>query len=149
MKLLIVITIILGREINIFSNSEEEKVKRVVESFFEAFHSKDSTTLYKLSLYDFELRSSSLLNESQKLSSVSYYDFVKIVSNRDNSSKWEEEILSYEINVDGTLAVAWTPYIFRINDKISHCGSNSFTLHKVEGEWKIIQIIDSRRRDCD
>ena len=149
MKLLIVIIIILGREINIFSNSEEEKVKRVVESFFEAFHSRDSTTLYKLSLSDFELRSSSLLNESQKLSSVSYYDFVKIISNRDNSSKWEEEILSYEINVDGTLAVAWTPYIFRINDKISHCGSNSFTLHKVEGEWKIIQIIDSRRRDCD
>ena len=149
MKLLIVIIIILSREINIFSNSEEEKVKRVVESFFEAFHSKDSTTLYKLSFTDFELKSSSLLNESQKLSSVSYYDFVKIVSNRDNSSKWEEEILSYEINVDGTLAVAWTPYIFRINDKISHCGSNSFTLHKVEGEWKIIQIIDSRRRDCN
>ena len=149
MKLLIVITIILGIEINIFSNSEEKKVKRVVESFFEAFNSRDSTSLYKLSLTDFELRSSSLLNESQKLSSVSYYDFVKIVSNRDNSSKWEEEILSYEINVDGTLAVAWTPYIFRINDKISHCGSNSFTLHKVEGEWKIIQIIDSRRRDCD
>ncbi|MEL0009047.1 MAG: nuclear transport factor 2 family protein [Flammeovirgaceae bacterium] len=149
MKLLIVIIIILSREINIFSNSEEEKVKRVVESFFEAFHSRDSTSLYKLSLTDFELRSSSLLNESQKLSSVSYYDFVKTVSNRDKSSNWEEEILSYEINVDGTLAVAWTPYIFRINDKISHCGSNSFTLHKVEGEWKIIQIIDSRRRDCN
>ena len=149
MKLFIVIIIILGREINIFSNSEEEKVRRVIESFFEAFHSKDSTTLYKLSLTDFELKSSSLLNESQKLSSVSYYDFVKIISNRDNSSKWEEEILSYEINVDGTLAVAWTPYIFRVNDKIRHCGSNSFTLHKVRDKWKIIQIIDSRRRDCD
>ena len=149
MKILIVIIAILGVELKILFNSEEKKVKRVIETFFNAYHFKDSITLKKLAFSDFELRSSSLLNESAKLSSVGFYDFVKIVSNRDENSKWEEEILSYEINIDGTLAVAWTPYIFRVNDKISHCGSNSFSLHKVEGEWKIIQIIDSRRKNCN
>ena len=149
MKILIVIITILGVELNILLDSEEKKVKRVIETFFNAYHSKDSITLKKLAFSDFELRSSSLLNESAKLSSVGFYDFVKIVSNRNNSPKWEEEILSYEINVDGTLAVAWTPYVFRINDKISHCGSNSFTLHKVGGEGTIIQILDSTRKDCN
>ena len=123
--------------------------RSVIETFFNAYHSKDSITLKKLAFSDFELKSSSLLNESAKLSSVGFFDFIKRVSNRDENSKWKEEILSYEINIDGTLAVAWTPYIFRVNDKISHCGSNSFSLHKDKGEWKIIQIIDSRRKDCN
>ena len=42
MKILIVIITILGVELNILLDSEEKKVKRVIETFFNAYHSKDS-----------------------------------------------------------------------------------------------------------
>ena len=45
------------------------------------------------------------------------------------------------------MANAWAPYEFYINSEFSHCGINSFQLIKIEGNWKIIYIIDTRRKD--
>ena len=42
---------------------------------------------------------------------------------------------------------AWTPYSFFLNDTFSHCGVNNFQLLKKEGEWKIIYLIDTRRKE--
>ena len=54
----------------------------------------------------------------------------------------------YPVLVDGTLAVAWTPYRFYAGGQFSHCGTNAFTLARVEDAWQIVQIVDTRRRDC-
>ncbi|UWX56421.1 hypothetical protein NYZ99_09635 [Maribacter litopenaei] len=55
--------------------------------------------------------------------------------------------MDYSIQIDGAMANAWTPYEFRINDNFSHCGVNSFQMVKLEGEWKIIYLIDTRRKE--
>lgn len=58
-----------------------------------------------------------------------------------------DERISFEtIKIDGPLAIAWTPYHFYFNGKFSHCGVNSFQLVRINGEWKIQYIIDTRRR---
>lgn len=51
--------------------------------------------------------------------------------------------------MDGPLATAWTPYAFYLGDTLSHCGTNAFQLAKLKDDWKIIQITDTRRKDCD
>lgn len=61
--------------------------------------------------------------------------------------KLEEKILSYEIKIDGPLAIAWTPYSFFFNDTFSHCGVNVFTMIKKNSEWRILGITDTRRRE--
>jgi hypothetical protein len=43
--------------------------------------------------------------------------------------------------------MVWTPYRFIFNGKFSHCGVNSFTLVKLNGEWKINYVIDTRRKE--
>ena len=58
----------------------------------------------------------------------------------------EEKILSYNIQVDGTMAHVWTPYEFYMNGKLSHYGVNAFTLFKENEKWKIIYVIDTRRK---
>jgi hypothetical protein len=64
--------------------------------------------------------------------------------------KLDEQLLSYDIKIDGDMAIAWTPYKFYFNDKFSHCGVNIFTLIKREQRWKIMGITDTRRRQgCD
>jgi hypothetical protein len=44
------------------------------------------------------------------------------------------------------MAHAWTPYEFYINGKLSHKGVNAFTLYKDDGQWKIVHLIDTRRK---
>jgi len=62
---------------------------------------------------------------------------------------WDERIHSYDINIDGPLAIAWTPYSFYVGDEFSHCGVNVFTFVKSDGQWKIRQLRDTRKRaDC-
>lgn len=60
---------------------------------------------------------------------------------------WDEKIKSYDINIDGDLATAWTPYEFWVGEDFSHCGVNSFQLVRMENTWEIVYIIDTRRRE--
>jgi hypothetical protein len=48
------------------------------------------------------------------------------------------------------MATAWTPYKFYLDKTFSHCGVNAFQLFKSENGWKIISILDTRRKEpCD
>ena len=71
---------------------------------------------------------------------------INAVGTRPSDQKWEEKLLDYQIKVDGTMANAWTPYEFWFNGQFSHCGVNSFQLFNDNGDWKIIYLIDTRRR---
>ena len=59
----------------------------------------------------------------------------------------DERLSGMEIKIDADLATAWTPYVFYRQEQKSHCGVNAFTLVKVNGNWKIQNIIDTRRKD--
>lgn len=62
----------------------------------------------------------------------------------------DEQIVFETVKVDDDLAMVWTPYRFFFNGKFSHCGVNSFTLVKLNGEWKINYVIDTRRKqNCE
>ena len=60
---------------------------------------------------------------------------------------WDEKIEFRNILIDGDLASVWTPYEFYLGDNFSHCGVNSFQLFKGENGWKIIYLVDTRRKD--
>lgn len=55
----------------------------------------------------------------------------------------------YPVMVDDGLAVAWTPYEFYAGGEFSHCGTNAFLLALVDDGWRIVQIMDTRRGECD
>lgn len=58
----------------------------------------------------------------------------------------DEQIVFDVVKTDGPLATAWTPYKFYYKGTFSHCGVNSFQLVRLNGEWKIQYIIDTRRK---
>jgi hypothetical protein len=60
---------------------------------------------------------------------------------------YDERISFDMIRIDGELAIAWTPDKFYVDDRFSHCGVNAFQLIKQDGSWKILTIIDTRRRE--
>ena len=63
---------------------------------------------------------------------------------------WDERISNLEVKIDGDLAQAWMNYSFYLGEKFSHCGVNAIHLIRKNGQWKIFQIVDTRRKsDCD
>lgn len=72
-------------------------------------------------------------------------DFINFLA-KEKPGAADEQISFETVKTDGPLAIAWTPYKFYYNGKFSHCGVNSFQLVKLNGQWKIQYIIDTRRK---
>jgi len=86
---------------------------------------------------------------SNELRTDSIDNLLTAIANKADDQKWDERLLDYKVQIDGNLAHVWTPYEFWFNDEFSHCGANAFTLAKTDAGWKIIHLIDSRRKsDC-
>ena len=128
-------------------STSEQEVKQTIETFFEAFH-KGDTTLLKSVLGDKVVLQTTFTNKEGKSQLVEdeVSKLITTIGTRPADQKWEEKLLDYQIKVDGTMANAWTPYEFWFNGQFSHCGVNSFQLFNDNGTWKIIYLIDTRRR---
>ena len=57
----------------------------------------------------------------------------------------DEDVQPYQIMIDVDLATAFVPYTFRYKGEVRHCGANAITLVRLNGEWKIQAITDTRR----
>ena len=128
-------------------STSEQEVKQTIETFFEAFH-KGDTTLLKSVLGDKVVLQTTFTNKEGKSQWVEdeVSKLITTIGTRPADQKWEEKLLDYQIKVDGIMANAWTPYEFWFNGQFSHCGVNSFQLFNDNGTWKIIYLIDTRRR---
>jgi hypothetical protein len=146
-KLLALLILCLGLNLNA-QDSEKEQVKATIIEFFEAFHKQDTMALKAMAKGDIKLQSISINNEGQAVLSESEYgQFLKRIASIPSENTFEEKLLSFNIQVDGSMANAWTPYEFWYNGNFSHCGVNSFQLMKVDNEWRIIYLVDTRRRE--
>lgn len=133
----------------IFTSSiqaQNQDIQKVIETFFEGFHAKDTVKMKSVCSDKIILQSIMENAKDAKLSDESANEFYHSIASIPNDFKFEEKIVNYSIQVDGTLAHAWTPYEFYINGKLSHSGVNAFTLFKENGIWKIIYCIDTRRK---
>jgi hypothetical protein len=66
---------------------------------------------------------------------------------RPHKEVWDERIKFDGVKIDGPMAAVWTPYEFYVDDKFSHCGVDACNLARINGEWKIIYLVDTRRRN--
>ena len=127
--------------------AQNEKPKAAVETFFKAFHKQDTTALKAICHPDITLQSIMKLKGGiDKLLNEEYREFLKAIATIPDTVKFEERLLSFNVQADEALAHVWTPYEFYVNDKLSHTGVNSFTLFKDDKGWRIINIIDTRNK---
>ncbi|MDZ4331165.1 MAG: nuclear transport factor 2 family protein [Flavobacterium sp.] len=129
----IVVLIVLFFSAN--SQAQNQEIQKVVDTFFEAFHAKDTLKLQALCEDTMILQSISENAKGTKLSNEKPQVFFKSIASIPAELKFQEKILSYSIQVDGSMAHAWTPYEFYMNGKLSHKGVNAFTLFKKDNMW--------------
>ena len=78
----------------------------------------------------------------------SYEKFLATIANKKKDSpNWIEKLYNTEVKIDGNIAQVWTEYSFYVGDQFVHCGVDAFQLVKRGDEWKIIHLMDTRRKE--
>lgn len=141
-KIVLIVLLLCG----FMGQAQKDEVQKTIETFEEGFHAKDTVKIKSTCAKKLILQSIKESPKGNQFSEESAKEFYVSIATIPAEMKFEERILSYNIQVDGTMAHAWTPYEFYINGKLSHKGVNAFTLYKDNGQWKIIHLIDTRRK---
>lgn len=130
------------------TTDEEQRIKEVVETFFEGFHKQDSTLIKSTVADHVVLQTTGRDAEGKtRFRNEEFSKFLKSIVSIPDSIKFQEKLTSFSIQVDRTMANAWVGYEFWLNDTFSHCGINSFQMVNFDGEWKIIYLIDTRGKE--
>ena len=124
-------------------NTSEKEIIKPIENLFNAMKSADSLGVKNAFSNSAIMQT---FGKNQEIRTDKVADFAKQVG----SSKvgdLDERFTISKILVDGNMASVWVPYQFYYTGNFSHCGVNSFQLAKINNEWKIQYIIDTRRKD--
>jgi hypothetical protein len=128
------------------AQKEEKAIKEVINRFFEGMEKGDTALLLSTCTKEPVLQTYMANREGQMtVFTEPFSEFVAFVGG-EHKDKFKEVVTFEAIHVESSLASVWTPYTFYLNDKISHCGTNSFQLVKTDGGWKIQYILDTRRK---
>jgi hypothetical protein len=133
--------------INATAQSTEDSVKAAVNKLFTAMKESDEAMLKNSFTSNAVLQTIGRSKETGAVVVTSeevnaFAESIQKITKGDA----DEQIVFEAIKIDGDLASVWTPYKFYYKGKFSHCGVNSFQLVRLNGEWKIQYIIDTRRR---
>lgn len=130
------------------TNVEEESIKKTINLLFEGMRNADTSMISKAFAAKSTLETIARTKDGKfKVVTENTADFIKSMVGP-HKVKLDERIEFTKILVDANLASVWTNYKFYLGDKFSHCGVNSFQLFKSETGWKIIYLIDTRRKDA-
>lgn len=123
--------------------SDENLIKATINGLFDGMKTSDSSKISNAFAKNANLQTITKTGEAK---TENIKNFATSISKAEKGSL-EERIIFANILIDGNLASVWTPYEFYYQGKFSHCGVNSFQLIKINNEWKIQYIIDTRRKD--
>lgn len=127
----------------LFGQSPQETVNR----FFEAFHAKDTAAIREVTHTQVSLQSVSFRSDRLVTDRENITDFLRSIKEIPDSVSFLEELGELIVQEEEWMAQVWVPYSFSVNGQFSHRGTNSFVMVKNDdGNWKIIHLIDTRRR---
>jgi len=147
MKPIAILLTILISSVSIgHAQTAEDSVKAVINKLFDGMKNSDASSI-KESFADSAILQT--IGRSQDGKTVIRTDQVKgFVESIGRLAKGDaDERIQFEtVKIDGALAIVWTPYKFYYKGQFSHCGVNSFQLVRINGNWRIQYLIDTRRR---
>lgn len=126
-------------------NTSEKEIIKPIENLFNAMKSADSLGVKNAFSNSAIMQT---FGKNQEIRTDKVEDFAKQVG-ASQVGDLDERFTISKILVDGNMASVWVPYQFYYKGNFSHCGVNSFQLAKINNDWKIQYIIDTRRKKCD
>ena len=124
-------------------NPSEKEIVKPIENLFNAMKSADSLGVKNAFSNSAIMQT---FSKNQEIRTDKVEDFAKQVG-ASQAGDLDERFTISKILVDGNMASVWVPYRFYYKGNYSHCGVNSFQLAKLNNDWKIQYIIDTRRKE--
>jgi hypothetical protein len=130
------------------AQTQTDSVKSVVNRLFVAMKTADAKLLASCFADSSILQTVSVSKSGEVvLRNEGTSSFINFIANEKPGNADERNKIEV-VKIDGNLASVWSVYTFYYKGNFSHCGANSFQLVKLNGEWKIQYLIDTRRKDC-
>jgi hypothetical protein len=130
------------------ASSPKDAVRATIDALFDGMRAGDSTAVRAVFAANARLQTALGPGDTTAVRTTPIDAFVAAVG-RPHEKVWDERIWDVEIRVDGPLASAWVPYVFYHGDERSHCGVNAMQFVRHADGWRILQITDTRRQECD
>lgn len=127
------------------AQTAEDSVKAVINKMFDAMRNADSKSLTECFTDSAILQTIIEKNGTVKIETDGVKAFADQIATIPKGDA-DERITFDVVKVDAALAIAWTPYKFYYKGKFSHCGVDSYQLVRINGQWKIQYLIDTRRK---
>ena len=145
MKKLFIVFVVMVTATAAKAQSAEDSVKAVINQLFTAMKTADGNLLRSCFADSAILQT--IIEKDGKVSvrNENINEFIDFVS-KTTANDADERITFEDINIDGPLAMAWTPYQFYWKGSFSHCGVDAFQLVRINDAWKIQYLIDTRRK---
>jgi ketosteroid isomerase-like protein len=147
MKKTLLLSVILFLSIQTFAQqTDQDAIKQTINTLFDAMRKGDSTLLRSTFAKDIVFQGVANKKEGTTLVTENANDFIKSVGTL-HKEIYDERVTFNDIKIDGDLASVWAPYKFYLGKTFSHCGVDVFQLMRTKEGWKIIYIVDTRRKD--
>lgn len=150
MKKLIILLLLTTSMNGMAQTSEKEAIMNVVNQVFDAMRTNDSTLLKSCFVQSPNTFTVFKNQEGQtNLATGSFQRFINAVG-QPKDQVWNEPIWNEKVEIDGDLASVWVDYAFYVDEQFSHCGVDAFHLVRLDGNWKIFHLVDTRRKaNCE
>ncbi len=126
--------------------AEEQLVLQPINELFAAMAAKDGVRILAQVRPDGRLTSAT----GTETKTSGWADFAAQFKPGEGPALEERLVGTPAIEIDGDIALVWSPYIFLIDGKLSHCGIDHFDLVRDQGRWKVLNITWSKRTTgCD
>jgi hypothetical protein len=130
-----------------FCQTDEANIKKTITTFFDGMRNADTTLMRSTIVKDVVLQSiANKKDGTTALVTESMDGFMASVA-KPHKEIYDERITFNDLRIDADLAMVWAPYKFYVGQTFSHCGVDVFQLMKTAQGWKIIYIVDTRRKD--
>jgi hypothetical protein len=124
----------------------EDSVKAVITQFFTGMKTGDTAAIRAIFTEGVIFQTTARTKEGEvTVRTEAVENFLKFIAKEEKGAA-DERITFGQVLVDGALASVWTPYNFYYKGQFAHCGVNSFQMVKINGNWRIQYLIDTRRK---
>jgi hypothetical protein len=119
---------------------EEAAVLAVVDRYLGAISAQDHATMAALQMPDgmtYRARPA----EGGDIEVVGRPNAYWVDPVRRDARVLREQYWSPTVLIRGSIALVWAPYEFQVDGKTTHCGIDTFDFVKVEGRWRVANMM--------
>ena len=130
-----------------YAQNAEDSIKAVINKMFTGMKNSDTAMVKECFTETAVLQTFDKTKEGKTIITTDTpSDFAKIIATIPAGAA-NEQIVFKDLKIDGPMAAVWAPFKLYFNGKFYSCGVNSFQLVRLNNEWKIQYILDTRRRN--